>query len=188
MSIALGDALTPLRVGLFNDTAPLGEIGNGNLTVANGNMLVYDAENRIATETDGVTQNVATYMYDGNGHRVEKLTAAGTTVYVYDAFERLGAEYSTVANTNATYYSSYDHLGTIRLITDSGGNVISWHDYLPFGEEILARASRPGPAVGTAVRYSDSEIHRQRTGFGERARLLRRQILRQRAGKVYESG
>jgi len=28
-----------------------------------------------------------------------------------------------------------DHLGSVRLITDNGGNVVSQHDYFPFGEE-----------------------------------------------------
>ena len=32
--------------------------------------------------------------------------------------------------------SEYDHLGSVRLITDQNANVVSRHDYLPFGEEI----------------------------------------------------
>ncbi len=38
--------------------------------------------------------------------------------------------------------SSSTHLGTPRLNTDDGGNVIARHDYLPFGEEIGAYGGR----------------------------------------------
>jgi RHS repeat-associated protein len=61
-----------------------------------------------------------------------------TTVFVYDALGELAAEYSNAANTSAclTCYLSYDHLGTTRLVTNGSGQVVSRHDYLPFGEEI----------------------------------------------------
>jgi RHS repeat-associated protein len=61
-----------------------------------------------------------------------------TTVFVYDAMGELAAEYSNTANTSAclTCYLSYDHLGTTRLVTNASGQVVSRHDYLPFGEEI----------------------------------------------------
>jgi RHS repeat-associated protein len=37
---------------------------------------------------------------------------------------------------------SYDHLGSVRLVTDQNANVVSRHDYMPFGGEI------PGNTVG----------------------------------------
>jgi RHS repeat-associated protein len=37
---------------------------------------------------------------------------------------------------------SYDHLGSVRMVTDQSGNVVSRHDYLPFGEEITGSAGR----------------------------------------------
>jgi len=64
----------------------------------------------------------------------------------------LAAEYSSVANTSpcTTCYLSYDHLGSVRLVTDGSGNIISRHDFLPFGEEVPALAStgRTGPGWG----------------------------------------
>ena len=36
----------------------------------------------------------------------------------------------------ATCYVSWDHLGSVRMLTDGSGNVVARQDYLPFGEEI----------------------------------------------------
>jgi uncharacterized protein RhaS with RHS repeats len=64
-------------------------------------------------------------------------------VYVYDAFGQLAAEYSTAPSTPpcTTCYPSYDHLGSVRLVTDQNGNVVARHDYLPFGEEVPANTT-----------------------------------------------
>jgi RHS repeat-associated protein len=116
----------------------------GDLISANGNTLAYDVENMVATETDGISKAVETYVYDGNGKRVEKYGPGGTpkTTFVYDAMGLLAAEYSTATNNSpcTTCYLTPDHLGTIRLITDQNGNVVSRHDYLPFGEEVAANS------------------------------------------------
>src|SRR5579875_3164889 len=49
------------------------------------------------------------------------------------------AEYGAVAKPScATYYVSFDHLGSVRMLTDGSGNVVARQDYLPFGEEIPA--------------------------------------------------
>jgi RHS repeat-associated protein len=110
----------------------------GNQTVVNGNTLDYDAENRVASALDSVTQSTETYLYDGDGQRVEKSGPAGTTVYIYDVQGRLAAEYSTASSTSpcTTCYLSSDQLGSTRLVTDFSGSVVGRHDYLPFGEEV----------------------------------------------------
>jgi RHS repeat-associated protein len=96
--------------------------------------LTYDAENRQATA------GANSYSYDSAGQRVGKTTASGTTTYVYDAFGQLTAEYGTAAATSpcTTCYLSYDHLGSLRMVTDGGANVMARHDYAPFGQEIPA--------------------------------------------------
>ena len=38
----------------------------------------------------------------------------------------------------ATCYLSYDHLGSVRMVTDGSGTVKAFHDYAPFGQEIPA--------------------------------------------------
>ena len=109
--------------------------------------LAYDAEGRVnsATTAAGVQ---TTYGYNGQGNRVWKSTIDGiTTTYVYDAQSRLGAEYSTMAQSPSclTCYLSWDHLGTTRLVTDQNSQVVSRHDYLPFGDELgNGYAGRPG--------------------------------------------
>jgi RHS repeat-associated protein len=114
----------------------------GNQVVVNGDTAVYDAENRQVSLTEppslgGGTEN---YWYDGLGQRVEKSGPGGTTMYVYDALQRLVAEYGTNGPTSpcTTCYLAWDHLGTVRLVTDQNADVIARHDYLPFGEEIGA--------------------------------------------------
>jgi RHS repeat-associated protein len=95
-----------------------------------------------------------TYAYDGDGRRVQKTGGGATTVYVYDAAGQLAAEYSTATaaapSPCATCYLSYDHLGSVRMVMDSHGNVISRHDYLPFGEEIPGNTAGRGSVWGPA--------------------------------------
>ena len=119
----------------------------GNQTVVNGNTLAYDAENRLGSATDGVTHAVATYLYDGDGKRVEKSGPGTATIYVYDALGQVAAEYATATATSpcTTCYLVWDHLGSARLTTDQNAAIVARHDYLPFGEEIPANtAGRSG--------------------------------------------
>jgi RHS repeat-associated protein len=55
-----------------------------------------------------------------------------------------------------------DALGSVRLVTDEAGGVISRHDYLPFGEEIPGDGSRAGiPGYGESptapIRFTGKE-------------------------------
>src|SRR6185503_3639998 len=77
------------------------------------------------------------YFYDGDGRRVKKIVGNDTTVFVYNVAAQLIAEYASATTaTGDTSYLTTDHLGSTRLLTDSGGNVKARYDYLPFGEEI----------------------------------------------------
>ncbi len=108
----------------------------GNLKKAGVLGLEYDGENRLAKATGSGS---TVYGYDGLGRRVMKQEAGGTlTYYVYDAFGGLAAEYLPTGpdSTVGTHYLGTDHLGSTRLVTDQAGEVVSRHDYLPFGEEI----------------------------------------------------
>jgi RHS repeat-associated protein len=116
---------------------------SGNVTAlgsSNSTALYYDAENHQNQATEPPSLGGATeyFYYDGNGRRVEKSGPAGTIVFAYDASGELAYEYNTATNPPpcTTCYLSPDHLGTPRMVTDSAANVIGWHDYLPFGEEI----------------------------------------------------
>jgi RHS repeat-associated protein len=134
------------------------QVGNTLSLQPPGTKLTYDAENR------QVSENGYSYTYDGDGKRVMKTGGGATTVYVYDAAGQLTAEYSTAAASECvTCYLSYDHLGSVRMVTDASGKVISRHDYLPFGEEIpagtgVARAGGPwGSGDGVTQRFTGKE-------------------------------
>ena len=143
---------------------------SGNQLVVNGDTLAYDAENRQSAATDNTTHVMQKYLYDGAGQRVEKTIVGGaTTVYVYDIFG-LAAEYSTGSNamTCTTCYPAWDHLGSTRMLMDQNANVIARHDYLPFGEEILAntagRNSQWGPLNDTVAQKFTGQTRDSETG------------------------
>ena len=146
------------RKGLVSPSA-------GNQLMVNGNQIAYDAENRQTTASSGST-TIGTYGYDGNGNRVVRTTASGTTVYVYDTFGQLAAEYSTNTATSLcqTCYLHRDHLGSVRLITDASGATVGRHDYLPFGEEILSGLPAGTTGRGDPTWNASDNINRKFTG------------------------
>jgi RHS repeat-associated protein len=114
----------------------------GNLvTDPLGRSITYDAENRqtafgAGPATDGQLLGTS-YAYDSEGRRVLSHGPRGRTLFVYDALGRLAAEYSDTAPPHSgTHYLTRDPLGSVRIVTDQSGRVVSRHDYLPFGEEV----------------------------------------------------
>jgi RHS repeat-associated protein len=126
---------------LVNASLGIGYDNDGNLTSMSSSMTAtYDAEDRqVAVNLGGGT---AQYVYDGEGRRVQKVLGGVTTNYVYDEQGQLAAEYAPQPAASdcgtPTCYFTDDHLGSTRLVTDTGGNVAKRFDYLPFGEEIFA--------------------------------------------------
>jgi RHS repeat-associated protein len=143
---------------------------SGNLTDVllspNSFHATYDAENRQITTTStiaNVTTNV-TYVYDGEGKRVQKINGTVPTTFVYDAMGRLAAEYTLAANPKAgAQYLTADHLGSTRLVTTGTGAMDSRSDYVPFGQEMPTSWGRSnyvadaGEAVKFTGQYRDSE-------------------------------
>lgn len=127
----------------------------GNTTKdALGRTFIYDGENKQVEVKDAVNQSIGQYFYDGNGKRVKKLVDSKVTIFVYDVAGKLVAEYANqITQTPQVSYLTTDHLGSPRINTDKDGNVISRHDYQPFGEEI----ARPG--------YGTDDIRKQFTGY-----------------------
>jgi len=119
---------------------------SGNITregISQGHSYQFDAENHLYTVDGGAA---ATFNYDGNGHRVKKVTPAGTVLFIYNAMDQMVAEYggATPAGTGGTSYYTLDNSGTPRAVTgsninDASGGIKGRHDYLPFGEEMGAR-------------------------------------------------
>ncbi len=114
---------------------------SGNTLNDGSHTYAYDANNMIKTVDGGAVQ----YKYDAGGHRVMKITASETAYYAF------GGEYSSVSGwrrvfvvaggvkveyrDNQTYFHQADHLGTPRVQTDSGGNLVETWSYYPFGEQ-----------------------------------------------------
>ena len=92
------------------------------------------------------------YVYDGEGKRVQK-TVGTTTTYVYDAAGNLTAEYGPASPVGGTTYLTADHLGSTRVVTNSSGAVVARYDYAPFGEELTAGID----GRTTALLYSSNQ-------------------------------
>jgi RHS repeat-associated protein len=111
------------------------------------------------------------YTYDGNGKRVEKLKADGSsTIYVYDGGGNLAAEYGGQAS-SGTEYLIADPLGSTRMvISGSAGNLgcpTSRQDYLPFGFDIPATVGSLRQSVmdcGASVYGLDAGVTQKFTG------------------------
>jgi RHS repeat-associated protein len=123
---------------------------NGNMTADGNNTLVYDAENRLLSATNGGASG--SYTYDGNNLRVKKVSGGTTTVYIFSGTKVI-AEYDNGAvptsptreyiysgaallakidSSGSTYYHP-DQLSN-RLTTDSSGNVLAQMGHYPFGD------------------------------------------------------
>lgn len=140
---------------------------NGNLTLdAESKRFIYDAESR-QTAFFAATNNTqtpdATYYYDGQGRRVRKISGQNETIFVYNAGGQLIAEYSNElpAEPKVSYLTS-DHLGSPRIVTNEAGTTVSRHDYMAFGDEVMAGTANRTTAQGYG---SDDEIRKQYTGY-----------------------
>lgn len=144
---------------------------NGNITrdtdpVTNqARQTIFNGDNKQSEVKDADGNPIGKYYYDGEGKRVKKVTATETTVFVYSG-GKLVAEYSTQISQNPTIsYTTTDHLGSPRVITDKTGTIRSRRDFMPFGEDIFAGI---GDRTGdTGQRYSSStdDIRQKFTGY-----------------------
>ena len=143
----------------------------------------YSAVGELQTITTAEGQT--TYQYDGTARRVARADEAGSSEYLYgnpdedyeiSAVRRPGGqidEYSydptgilqSIKRDGQIYYVACDNLGSPKLITDSGGNVIKVLEYDSYGRIITD--SNPGftIAVGYAAGLDD---HNGLIRFGAR--------------------
>ena len=121
----------------------------GNVINDGFHAYAYDAENRI-TQVDG--GSTATYAYDAEGQRVERVTSSLTLDYVYDlaanavaAFNKstggwwigevfAGGRHLATYTNNTTYFDHADWLGTERVRTAVNGTLCETITSLPFGD------------------------------------------------------
>lgn len=105
----------------------------------NDRTFIYDAENKQVKVLDAEEEIIGEYWYDGDGKRIKKIVPSTdeVTVFVYSASGQLVAEYSTeISQAPKVSYTTADHLGSPRILTDKNGATISRRDFHPFGEEI----------------------------------------------------
>jgi RHS repeat-associated protein len=133
----------------------------GNMTngYGGGLTLAYDCENRL------VSAGTVSYTYDLLGRRVSRTLLSSTVYYVWDGAQII-AEYSgsgslirkyiygpgidnpvvmvryVSGNGNRFYYYA-DALGSIRLLSDSAGNIKESYTYDPYGRPRVMRAGGP---------------------------------------------
>lgn len=125
---------------------------NGNLTTQGTKSYEWDAENRLTRVLDSGAE-IARFVYDGYGRRVQKITPSTTRSYVYDGMdllqERIGTGTTNVTRTipgpgideplasvdaaGAVSYYLADHLGSIVQQTNAAGAVTLIRQYDPYG-------------------------------------------------------
>ena len=126
---------------------------NGNMTVGKNKTLAYDVENRLTSVNElGI---ITTFSYDGDGGRVKKTIASGSTIYIGSLFEKdsdgtirkhifAGSNRVATQGLSLSFYHS-DHLGSSNVITDSSGAQVQYCEYTPYGS--LSRGLSPQGTV-----------------------------------------
>lgn len=127
-------------------------------------QFIFNGDNKqVEVKKDGIT--IGRYYYDGEGKRVKKVTDTETTVFVYSS-GKLIAEYSTqLSTTPSVAYTTTDHLGTPRIITDELGQVSSRRDFMPFGEELYTGVGGRTGDAGLKYSSSEDEVRQKFTGY-----------------------
>jgi RHS repeat-associated protein len=104
--------------------SPYAYDANGNMTNDGFNALIYDAENRTTSATNGGASG--TYTYDGNGLRVKKVSGSTTTAYVFSG-SKVIAEYDNGAGVGSPSREYIYGGGTLlaRVAVSTGSSSIS---------------------------------------------------------------
>ena len=153
----------------------------GNLLNDGSHAYTFSGENKIRT-----VDSQSAYVYDGEGQRVRKLLGENLR-FIYGIGGKLVAEFDgasgalkkeylygasglaatiepTAINSNGTRYSTADHLGAPRVLTNSSAAVVSRHDYMPFGEElgngVGGRTTGMGYGVADGLRQKHTSYER----------------------------
>jgi RHS repeat-associated protein len=154
-------------------------------TTAQTTSLSYDQANRLTTSTAAAA--TTTYTYAGDGLRIKKQAADGTTTlytwdrtdsvpqllqetisaagqttkyirYLYGPDGTVTQDITSVGATDTPRWYHHDHLGSTRALTDLAGNTVGAATYTAHGQ--LAGTTGVTTAIGWAGEYRDSE-----TGF-----------------------
>jgi RHS repeat-associated protein len=126
---------------------------NGNLTLASGQTLTWNGENRLSTAVVGST--TTTFTYDSFGERLKKASGSNTSIYPFgDDYEVTNGTITKYISVDGlglvakksgatTYWIQTDRLGSINVETDSTGSLppALRRSYRPFGETLTSTGS-----------------------------------------------
>ena len=138
---------------------------NGNTLASGGDTFAYDFEDHLTAFNGSQVVNV----YDGDGNRVARSEAGGTTLYLIDdrnptgfaqvvdevaggavaATYTLGPQRASQTRwagaVPATSYYAHDALGSVRLLTDSAGSVTDTYGCEAFGNGLSQTGTTTNP-------------------------------------------
>ena len=151
---------------------------NGNISGIGSKTLIYNQNNRLIRAEDGSTI-LGEYTYNGEGQRIIKITADGTTVFIYDFDGNIiaeslpdgtlqneylymnGTRIVRVRNSDeALFFYGNDLLGTPIIITDDTSKAVWEAEYKPFGEAII----HPDSTVSSHFRFP-GQYYDNETGY-----------------------
>jgi RHS repeat-associated protein len=128
---------------------------NGNRTQKTKGTDTWDYTYDCADRLTKIEKNqaiVGEYEYDGDGKRIQATENSVTTTYMYNNADILYeentngtasyiygpqgrlAKITTIGQESNTFYYHTDQLGSTRLVTDSGKNIVTSMTYHPYGE------------------------------------------------------
>jgi RHS repeat-associated protein len=147
---------------------------------SDGLTLTYDARQRLVQLVKAGT--TSSYVHDPMGRRIRKIVGSQTTWFLWDGTQLL-AEYdgsgsrikryayladgdrAQLQDVNGTYYIHADRLGTPRLITNAGAQVIWSARYEAYGTaQVNEDADSNGVPVQLNVRFA-GQYYDSETGF-----------------------
>jgi RHS repeat-associated protein len=145
---------------------------NGNITAdidpvtSQARSFVFNGDNKQVEVKNASGAAIGKYYYDGEGKRVKKVTQIETTIFVYSG-GKLAEEYSTATPpSNPTIsYTTTDHLGSPRVITDKYGAVKSRRDFMPFGEDIYVGVGGRTGDTGQKYASTQDDVRQKFTGY-----------------------
>jgi len=111
-----------------------------------------------------------TLRYDGDGGKVKRITAEGTTTYLGESVEIApdgttttyifagSQRIAAVESTGAIRYYHGDHLGSSNVVTDEQGQLVEVAEYTPFGSVVTPNSHlRTSHSFGfTGQRHDDA--------------------------------
>jgi RHS repeat-associated protein len=128
----------------------LNELQTASPPLGNDKTYLWDAEDRLVGIQYTGSSLSTRIKYDGMGRCVEITELNGTTVtstkrFVWCGFERCEERDASGAVTRrffgqgeqingVSYYYAFDHLGSVREMTDGSGAIRARYDYDPYGE------------------------------------------------------